>query len=150
MCFVFPMWWAIPTFTHFPGKNRTSPWLVRLRDVAVAKEKCSSVEVNPRVAWTLNLESVALYFKGRALKSALKEMAFSEQESNSFLSKHSVLVLHFNQLGLRRWKKLGHMDRMAIKTVIFTVCIRQVLGEHGKTLLQPIPMRTCGTWTRTV
>lgn len=38
MCFVFPMWWAIPTFTHFPGKNRTSPWLVRLRDVAVLTE----------------------------------------------------------------------------------------------------------------
>ena len=45
--FVFPMWWAIPTFTHFPCKNRTSPWLVRIRDVAVAKEKFSSVEVNP-------------------------------------------------------------------------------------------------------
>lgn len=45
--FVFPMWWAIPTFTHFPCKNRTSPWMVRIRDVAVAKEKFSSVEVNP-------------------------------------------------------------------------------------------------------
>lgn len=33
--FAFPMWWAIPTFTHFPCKNRTSPWLVRIRDVAV-------------------------------------------------------------------------------------------------------------------
>lgn len=47
--FVFPMWWAIPTFTHFPCKNRTSPWLVGIRDVAVAKEKFSSVEVNPWV-----------------------------------------------------------------------------------------------------
>lgn len=46
--FAFPMWWAIPTFTHFPCKNRTSPWLVRIRDVAVAKEKFSSVEVNPQ------------------------------------------------------------------------------------------------------
>lgn len=46
--FAFPMWWAIPTFTHFPCKNRTSPWLVKIRDVAVAKEKFSSVEVNPQ------------------------------------------------------------------------------------------------------
>lgn len=46
--FAFPMWWAIPTFTHFPCKNRTSPWLVRIRDVAVAKEKFSSVEANPQ------------------------------------------------------------------------------------------------------
>lgn len=36
--FVFPMWWAIPTFTHFPCKNRTSPWMVRIRDVAVLTE----------------------------------------------------------------------------------------------------------------
>lgn len=123
--FVFPMWWAIPTFTHFPCKNRTSPWLVRIRDVAVAKEKFSSVEVNPWVAWTLNLEPEALYFKGRALKSALKEMAFSEQESNSFLSKHSVLVLYFSHLGFTKWKRTQWQESNKNSK---SCCVHKVLG----------------------
>lgn len=74
-----------------------------------------------------------MFFKGKALKSTLKEMAFSEQDSALFPSTQCwPYAAGSVVLG---GEKSGHTEGTVVNTVIFAVCIKRS-GNRRKTLLR--------------